>query len=637
MRITKVRIQNFRSFSDETVVLDPYTCLIGPNGAGKSNVLRALCVFFRNAENSSTEYLVKEDFHQGDTSTPIRITLTFEELTESAKADFAAYVRQGKLVVSAVAEWDASEGKAPIMQFGSRLINPDFAKYFAQDAEGKLLPDLQKTYAELRAKYSDLPDVTQKTKMTPALREHETDNPAQCVERESGDQFYGFSKGANKLRKYLQFVYVPAVKDATVEEVEGKHTAIGELLERAVRSQVSFTDEMESIATQAKQRYDEMLESKNNVLEELSTRLTERIRDWATPDAALTLRWHHDGDEAVDLAKPMARIVAGQGGFHGELARMGHGLQRSFLLAVLQVLASTDDPSAPTLILACEEPELYQHPPQIRHMASVLRDLAQRNGQVLVSTHSPLLVTGRHFENVRLVRRADNGDSTAKRATLSDVSNAIAAAQGAPPVGVSGRMTKLEQSLAPGLSEMFFCERLVLVERSEDRAYILSWMEISGKWEDFRRKGIHVVPAEGKRQMIQPRAVASVLGLPTFTVFDADADAPEDNGRRKQHENENKALLGLCGFTLPAHPWPTSWNSGCVMWNENIGSEVKASVGATTFDQIRQQVLAEIGHDVRNVDKETLYVYRLLEKLEEAGHKPAILDKLCENILEYFA
>lgn len=54
MKIASVRIQNFRSFLDETVEFDDYTCLVGPNGSGKSTVLTALNIFFRETENAST-------------------------------------------------------------------------------------------------------------------------------------------------------------------------------------------------------------------------------------------------------------------------------------------------------------------------------------------------------------------------------------------------------------------------------------------------------------------------------------------------------------------------------------------------------------------------------------------------------
>jgi len=39
MKIESVRIENFRSYKDETIVLDDYTCFVGPNGSGKLPVL----------------------------------------------------------------------------------------------------------------------------------------------------------------------------------------------------------------------------------------------------------------------------------------------------------------------------------------------------------------------------------------------------------------------------------------------------------------------------------------------------------------------------------------------------------------------------------------------------------------------
>jgi len=45
MKIESVRIENFRSFKDETIRFDNYTCFVGANGSGKSTVLNALNVF----------------------------------------------------------------------------------------------------------------------------------------------------------------------------------------------------------------------------------------------------------------------------------------------------------------------------------------------------------------------------------------------------------------------------------------------------------------------------------------------------------------------------------------------------------------------------------------------------------------
>ena len=108
MKIESVRIENLRSFAEVTVPFDNYTCLVGPNGAGKSTILCALNIFFRESENVATDLIQLdiEDFHRKKTEKPIRVTVTFVDLSEEAQQDFADYFRQEKLVVSAVATFD---------------------------------------------------------------------------------------------------------------------------------------------------------------------------------------------------------------------------------------------------------------------------------------------------------------------------------------------------------------------------------------------------------------------------------------------------------------------------------------------------------------------------------------------------
>lgn len=119
-----MRIENFRSFKDQTIDLDDYTCLVGPNGAGKSAILTALNVFFRNNASSATnvQTLSEEDFHHKDTKTPIKITITFSDLSEDAKQDFKHYYRQGVLTVFSKAVWDKENESAEVKQYGARLV-----------------------------------------------------------------------------------------------------------------------------------------------------------------------------------------------------------------------------------------------------------------------------------------------------------------------------------------------------------------------------------------------------------------------------------------------------------------------------------------------------------------------------------
>ncbi len=220
MRIVQVRMQNLRSFKDETVVLDHYTCLVGPNGSGKSTVLTALNIFFRETENSSTNLVVlsREDFHQCNTKSPIVITLTFGELSDEAKNDLKGYVRQDQLVVSAVAEWDENAGGARVTQYGERLGVKEFTKYFELDKSGAKAPQLQEFYdAVLRSKFTALPIAKTKSQKEEALHAYETDHPDRCSLIPSADEFYGVSRGTDKINKFLQWVYVPAVKNAAEE------------------------------------------------------------------------------------------------------------------------------------------------------------------------------------------------------------------------------------------------------------------------------------------------------------------------------------------------------------------------------------------------------------------------------------
>ena len=467
MRIESVRLENFRSFEDATVPFNNYACLVGPNGAGKSTVLTALNVLFRESENQQTNLsqLEKEDFHSKNTKAPIRITVTFCDLSRDAQNDFSDYVRQERLVVTAAATYDEASGTAQVKQYGQRLGMTALRPFFEALDRRKKVSELKKVYVQLRETHPDLPTPGTKDAMETALRSYEAERPEECELIPSEDQFYGFSKGVNRLAKHVQWVYVPAVKDATSEQVEARNSALGKLLTRTVRSQTDFDQRIKELRTQTQKNYQQLLDGNQNVLDDISSALQLRITEWAHPDARLRLLWRQDPEKSVRVEEPWAHILAGEGEFEGELARFGHGLQRSYLLALLQELAGTDDEVGPTLILACEEPELYQHPPQARHLAAVLNTLSQGNAQVIVSTHDPLFVSGQGFEDVRMVRKdAGQRHSAVSHLSFDEIAQTVAAATGAPQARPEGTLAKIHQALQPSLNEMFFTRRLILVE-----------------------------------------------------------------------------------------------------------------------------------------------------------------------------
>ena len=637
MRIESVCIENFRSFEDATVPFNKYACLVGPNGAGKSTVLTALNVFFRESENLPTDLaqLEQEDFHCKNTSAPIRITVTFCDLSEEAQDDFSDYVRHGRLVVSAVATFDQVTGKAQVKQYGQRLGMTALRPFFEALDGGKRVGELKEIYNEFRRTHPDLPPPGTKDAMKTALRDFEAGQPDDCELIPSEDQFYGFSKGANRLAKHVQWVYVPAVKDATSEQVEARNSALGKLLARTVRSKTNFDETIKALRTQMQQQYQELLNSNQDVLDDISSALQTRLSEWAHPDARLRLQWKQDPDKSVRVEEPWAHILAGEGEFEGELARFGHGLQRSYLLALLQELAGTDDAEGPTLILACEEPELYQHPPQVRHLAAVLNTLRQGNAQVIVSTHNPLFVSGQGFEDVRMIRK-DIGQrrSEVSHMSFDKIAQAVEDATGEQLAKPEGTLAKIHQALQPSLNEMFFTRRLVLVEGLEDVAYLWSYLHLLDKEDEFRRLGGHIVATNGKSELVQPLVIARHMRIPTYVIFDADADKPDKNGSRAKHRKDNSALLALLG-KVGENPLPATTYSGrgFTMWHSHIGAIVEADIGQDEWVAFRAKADKSYGH-AGGLRKNSLHIGASLAFAWEAGKRSASLAQVCSAILE---
>lgn len=635
MKIESVRIENFRGFKDETINLSDYTCFVGANGAGKSTFLTALNVFFRQYRDSKTDLskLSVEDFHHKNVNEPIKITITFGDLSSQAKSDLADYVRQDKLIVSAVAKYDPVTERAEVRQFGNRLGMQEFRKYFEADKRGENVASLKEIYSNLKMQYDGLDDAKTKQAMSEALQTFEAKNPSQCVLIPSEDQFYGATKGANRLSPHLQWVFVAAVKDITEESLESKTSGLGQLLARTVRSKVDFSEKVAKLRDSLRNDYQSMLDAEQSVLDGLSGSIELKLKDWAHPAVTAKVLWVQDAEKSIKIDEPLAFVRIGERGFEGELARFGHGMQRSFMLTLLQELSDSTEQNVQTLILAIEEPELYQHPPQARYLAEVLHDLAHDNSQVMVCSHSPLFIPGDDFETVRVVR--DSGipsRTTVTQLSYIELSKDLHTA-GQPLLKEAGMLAKLYPSLNPGVNEMFFCRILVLVEGIEDVAHLSAYLSLLGLLSNFRKFGCHIVAAGGKSEVVKPLAMAKQLGIPVFVIIDADTDTQKAEHITK-HKLDNKAILTLMGYESEDE-WPTNdfWKSDLVMWKENLTKLTEAEIGGNWQNHVNAAA-AHYGQP-GGLKKNPLAISRALETAWNNGDKSLSLEKLATNIVSF--
>ncbi|MDN3552031.1 ATP-dependent endonuclease [Halomonas almeriensis] len=633
MKLESVRIQNFRAFKDETIKFDNYNCFVGPNGAGKSTVINALNVFFRQHKDSKTDLskLSADDFHHKNTSDPISITVTFRDLSDEAKKDLADYVRQEKLVVTAQAEYDEGTERAEVKQYGNRLGMTEFKVWFEAEKSKTPAKELKEIFGQLREKWPGIPAASSKADMAAALNEFEASNPDSCSLIPSEDQFYGVSKGANRLAPHLQWVFVSASKDFSEEAEESKNSALGQLLSRAIRAKVNFTQKVNELKDGVRQNYQEMLDEEQGVLSNISDSLESKLKLWANPSATAKVLWKNDAEKSIKIEEPLAHIQIGEKGFESELARFGHGMQRSYLLTLLQELAALDDENSPTLIMAIEEPELYQHPPQARYLSEVLQELSIDQSQIILCSHSPHFIPGDDFYTVRLVRESGNpACSAVSSLKYSELASELENA-GEKPVKENGMVAKLYPTLRPEISEMFFSKRLVLVEGVEDVAYIASYIQLMDRYDDFRRSGYHIIPVGGKNELIKPLAIAKLLDIEVFVVCDADTDKTNDSEVEK-HKKDNAAILHLLGHEKGEN-WPNYdvKKSNLRMWKTNITKTVGPELGEE-WRQHMDQAAAYYGN-AGGLNKNPLAVSRALESAWKSGLRSEALQDLVNEML----
>jgi len=577
MNISTVRVQNYRSIRDEALDCSSLTALVGRNGSGKSAYLHAIDLFYSTSDNVSIT-----DFYNDDPANDIVITVTFTDLSDDAKELFESRIEGGMLSVAKVISWNDGSPKATY--HGTTLQNPDFTPV----REGLKLKDRGATaraaLMELResGKYEDLPEWSTIPGTFESLRAWEQEHQDHCERARDDGQFFGFRQvGQGYLGRFTRCLFIPAVRDAAVDAIEGRGSVFTELLDLVVRSALAKMPEVHDLKERMQSEYETILNPENLPhLGELASQISSTLQAFV-PSSEILLNWLPLDDLDVPMPKADMRIV--EDGYPAPLENCGHGLQRAFVVTMLQHLAMArfspkvededeeqverekieeHDIGLPNLVLLIEEPELYQHPTRQRHFARILWELAQGGTfgvadqtQVIYSTHSPHFVGIDRIESVRLLRKAEISGELPKetkvvRVSLNTIAEEIWNAAGQPGDKFTGETLapRLTSIMTPWMSEGFFADVAVLVEGEDDRAAIIG-MAIQMDF-DFDSVGISVIPCGGKNNIDRPAAIFRSLGIPTYAIWDS------DRGDNNPNPEPNHLLLRLLNQE------PEDWPSG---------------------------------------------------------------------------
>ena len=170
---------------------------------------------------------------------------------------------------------------------------------------------------------------------------------------------------------------------------------------------------------------------------------------------------------------------------------------------------------------------------------------------------------------------------------------------------------------------------LILVEGLEDVAYILAYINVLERSDEYRRLGCHIVPANGKSELLQPVVIAKHMRIPTYLVFDA--DKPHSNGRRAKHEKDHKTLLTLAGVLDP-EPMPDEiyWDKGLTMWHSDIGWIVQVEIGNHKWMAFSARADKTYGN-AGALGKNTVHIGATLAFARETGKGSQSLEHLCSR------
>jgi len=562
VRISRVRIKNFRCLEDVEVHFTDVTTLIGPNGVGKSTVLRALDWFFNGAKASD---LAEDDLTHGAKG-ELSVEVEFDQLTEQDRAELGNHVTidSDRCVIWKIRRVDGSE-----MMSGNLRAFPAFAPI----RQTTVVAEKKQHYAQLRSADPDLklPAASTKATIELALKTWELDNAHRLEDSTvSVTQLFGFA-GQSVMSGLFDFVFVSADMRAGEETKDGRTALIGRILERTV-DRTAADEDIRALAVTVEVEQNAIF-TRNfaDQLENLSKSLSDAVGQYAV---GRSVRVHATKQEMKPPRTEFGVSIL-DSTIDTPVEKQGHGFQRTLLIAALQLLAQhgTAGSGNGAICLAIEEPELFQHPVQARTFASVLRMLAEdesQNIQVAYATHSPHFIDTSRFEQVRCVTRqprAADGRSPAVAVRFASVELVEKRLVGY----FDNVKSRLPAIAATTLSEALFSNGAVLVEGSSDKAVIEGLAEKSTV-RSLLTHGVTVVDMTGKSNLMLGHAILSELGIPCYVVFDGDngvvdrmsrkpkkGETDEDVEKKVAKQaaktiDDNRKLLEYLGADVEDHP-----------------------------------------------------------------------------------
>jgi len=487
MRISFLKVQNFRSIRRLAIPIPKVCALVGPNNSGKSNILKAIAAVLEKDWVTVTSF-DEDDVYGRDPSKDISIAVRLDP-------------------------------PGRIERFGIGVdietMGYCFTRYIQAPRTGK------------RRLVHEMLDTTGKDKiMLPRKRFKKGEKP----------EWELISEIPGELQAQIPLIYIGTNRSLRGQMPGARNSLLGQLLagideglQSGAEKIIIRDHEGNLIEDTRRNHFNSLIARAMDVLrtegfKTLEGTIKKNVLEHLGMDAvadADKLDFFFQPFETKEFFKTLDLRVKEEGGFQINASELGEGLQNAMVLAILRAFESTQKKGA---ILLIEEPEMFLHPQMQRSLYKTLRKIGENN-QVIYTTHSPHFVSIPEFDEVLLVRKGASGTEV----TASDIKLTPMLRE------------KFRKELDPERNELFFAKRVLFVEGDTEKLAIPAFAERLGI--DLDRVGVTIVEVGGKKSLKAMAEVAISFGIPTGILFDR--DSRDFKSERDKEEACNKELLGL--------------------------------------------------------------------------------------------